>query len=162
MACDLDKLTQHTIQMAMKIFFCFLFSALAIEAQAQSAEQPAIERACMNYIEGFYEGDTAKLVKCLSPSLHKYGYYKNKTEQYAGDLMTYAQALDYAKEVLAKKKFAKPDAPKTVVVLDVQEQIACAKVIAWWGLDYMLLAKKDGNWMIEQVLWQGPLKSINR
>lgn len=144
----------------MKILFCILFPVLAFESGAQSAEQPAIERACINYIEGFYEGDTAKLIKCLSPALHKYGYYKDKTEQYVGGQMTYAQAIEYAKSVLAKKKFAKPDAPKTVRVLDVQEQIACTKVIAWWGMDYILLSKKDGQWMIEQVLWQGPLKTV--
>ncbi len=146
----------------MKTLLLFLLSISIVGANAQSSEQPAVEKACLNYIEGFYEGDTAKLVKCLSPTLHKYGYYKDKTEQYVGDAMSYQQALEYAKNVLAKKRFAKPDAPKTVIVLDVQEQIACAKVVAWWGMDYMLLAKKDGQWMIEQVLWQGPLKSINR
>ncbi len=146
----------------MKTLLLSLFSILVVGANAQSPEQLAVEKSCLNYIEGFYEGDTAKLIKCLSPTLHKYGYYKDKTEQYVGDAMSYQQALDYAKNVLAKKRFAKPDAPKTVVVLDVQEQIACAKVVAWWGMDYMLLAKKDGQWMIEQVLWQGPLKSINR
>ena len=146
----------------MKTLLSLLLSISIVGANAQSSEQPAVEQACLNYIEGFYEGDTAKLIKCLSPTLHKYGYYKDKTEQYVGDAMNYRQALDYAKNVLAKKRFAKPDAPKTVVVLDIQEQIACAKVVAWWGMDYMLLAKKDGQWMIEQVLWQGPLKSINR
>ena len=146
----------------MKTLLSLLLSISIVGANAQSSEQPAVEQACLNYIEGFYEGDTAKLIKCLSPTLHKYGYYKDKTEQYVGDAMSYQQALDYAKNVLAKKRFAKPDAPKTVVVLDIQEQIACAKVVAWWGMDYMLLAKKDGQWMIEQVLWQGPLKSINR
>jgi len=119
-----------------------------------------VHRAALDYIEGFYEGDTLKLQRSLSPELHKYGYYKDKTEQYDGSAMNYQQALDYAKNVLAKKKFAKTDAPKTVIVMDVQENIACAKVIAWWGLDYLLLSKKDGQWKIEQVLWQGPLKTI--
>lgn len=146
----------------MKPFLLFLFSALAFQASAQSAEQSAVEQACLNYIEGFYEGDTAKLVKCLSPTLHKYGYYKDNTGKYEGDAMSYAQALDYAKNVLVKKKFAKPDAPKTVSVLDIQEQVACAKAVAWWGMDYLLLSKKDGRWMIEQVLWQGPLKTVAR
>lgn len=146
----------------MKAKLLLLFVLFTIGAKAQSAEQSAIERACLNYIEGFYEGDTAKLIQCLSPALHKYGYYKTKNDVYVGDQMTYAQALDYAKNVLAKKTFAKPDAPKTVVVLDVQEYVACAKVVAWWGMDYMLLSKKNGQWMIEQVLWQGPLKTVTK
>ena len=72
--------------------------------------------------------------------------------------MTYRQALDYAKNVFEKKHFAKQDAPKKVDVLDVQNAIAAAKVTAWWGIDYVLLSKQDEKWMIEQVLWEGPLQ----
>jgi hypothetical protein len=70
--------------------------------------------------------------------------------------MTFRAALDYAKNVMAKKNFAKADAPKKVEVLDVMNTIAAAKVSAWWGVDYILLAKQGGKWMIEQVLWEGP------
>lgn len=37
-----------------------------------------------------------------------------------------------------------------------QNQTASAKLTAWWGTDYLLLAKYDGRWMIRQVLWQSP------
>lgn len=33
---------------------------------------------------------------------------------------------------------------------------AAAKVTAWWGTDYLQLAKYDGQWMIVHVLWQSP------
>jgi len=125
-----------------------------------SQEKEKVEKACMNYIEGFYEGDTTKLVEALKPSMYKIGYWKNKnTGAYDFDgQMTYQQALDYAKNVLAKKNFAKPDAPKKVEVLDIGNSIASAKVTAWWGIDYILLSKKENKWIIEQVLWEGPLK----
>ena len=71
--------------------------------------------------------------------------------------MTWRQALDYAKRVSEKKNFAKPGAPKKVEVLDIMNTIASAKVTAWWGVDYILLSKQDSTWMIEQVLWEGPL-----
>jgi len=72
--------------------------------------------------------------------------------------MTYAQAIKYAKNVLEKKRFPKPDAPKKVEILDVMPAIAAAKVTGWWGVDYMLLSKTGDKWMIEEVLWQGPLE----
>lgn len=125
---------------------------------AQDKEQ--VEKACMNYIEGFYEGDTTKLIAALKPTLYKIGFWKNKTTgvyDFDGQ-MTYRQALDYAKNVLSKKNFAKPDAPKKVVVLDVMKTTAAAKVTAWWGIDYILLSKQNGKWMIEEVLWEGPLE----
>jgi hypothetical protein len=121
-------------------------------------EKEKVEQACMNYIEGFYEGDTSKLIEALKPTMYKIGYWKNKnTGSYDFDgQMTYRQALDYAKNVLTKKNFAKPDAPKKVQVLDIGNSIASAKVTAWWGIDYILLSKRDNKWMIEQVLWEGP------
>jgi hypothetical protein len=46
---------------------------------------------------------------------------------------------------------------KEVVVLDVLDKTASAKLVADWGVDYMHLAKVDGRWMIKNILWQGPL-----
>jgi len=121
-------------------------------------EKEKVERACLNYIEGFYEGDTAKLIASLKPSLHKLGYWKNKnTGLYDFDgQMTFREALDYATNVMTKKSFAKPDSPKKVEVFEIGNTIASAKVTAWWGIDYVLLSKQGDKWIIEQVLWEGP------
>ena len=45
-----------------------------------------------------------------------------------------------------------------VEVLNIGKTIAAAKVTAWWGIDYILLSKRGDVWMIEQVLWEGPLE----
>jgi Putative lumazine-binding len=146
----------------MKKIFTLLLALSFLPAFAQTSDSVAVHRAALDYIEGFYEGDTLKLQRSLSPELHKYGYYKDKSGQYAGDKMSFANAISFAKNVLEKKRFPKPDAPKQVSVLEVQEQIACAKVIAWWGMDYLLLAKHGGLWRIEQVIWQGPLNTVKK
>ena len=138
-----------------KLILLIAFFTAAKFSVAQDKQQ--VERACLDYIEGFYEGDTTKLIASLKPSLYKFGYWKNKEGNYDPDgQMTYRQALDYAKNVMVKKNFAKADAPKKVEVLDIGKTIASAKVTAWWGIDYILLAKQNGKWMIEQVLWEGP------
>ena len=131
-----------------------------LHGQQSNTEEAKVKAACMDYIEGFYEGDQDKLKRSLSPNLLKFGYMKRRgTEEFASaGQMTFEEALAYAKGVKEKQRFPKPDAPRGVEIYDVGDQIASAKVTAWWGFDYMLLAKKDGKWMIEQVLWQGPLK----
>ena len=48
------------------------------------------------------------------------------------------------------------NAPKDIAIYDVQDQTASAKLTAWWGTDYLLLAKENGRWMITHVLWQSP------
>lgn len=148
-----------TIYPQLILIAIFLMTSVPMSAQ-NSDEKAGVERACLNYLEGFYKGDSSKLIAGLSPKLLKFGYWKQKDSENYGSAgqMTYRAAIDYAKNVLAKKNFAKPDAPKEVEVLDIGSHIAAAKVTAWWGYDYLLLAKHDGTWMIEQVLWEGPLR----
>ena len=143
-----------------KITTLLLCCLIIFSARAQDAKQK-VERACLDYLEGFYEGDTSKLINCLNPSLYKFGYWQDKkTGKYAPDgNMTWRQAVDYAKRVYEKKNFTKANAPKKVEILDVMNTIAAAKVTAWWGVDYILLAKQNDKWMIDQVLWEGPLKN---
>jgi hypothetical protein len=86
-----------------------------------------------------------------------------KTGEYDYDgQMTYVQAIEFARNVMIKKSFAKQDAPKKVIVLDIQEKTAAGKVYAWWGIDYVLLSKDNDKWMIEQVLWEGPPAKENK
>ena len=142
-----------------KTIFVFLVCLFAKFSVAQETKQK-IERACLDYIEGFYEGDTAKITRSIKPSLYKFGYWKNKTSgKYEPDEhMTFREAINYTKNVYEKKKFTKEGSPKKVEVLDIMNTIAAAKVTAWWGVDYVLLSKQDDKWMIEQVLWEGPLE----
>jgi hypothetical protein len=69
--------------------------------------------------------------------------------------MTFKQAKKYAAYVLRSKDFPAEDAPKKVEILDVMNAIASVKITAWWGVDYLLLSKQEGKWMIEQVIWEG-------
>ena len=144
----------------MKTFFAltlFFISATTLFAQ-NTANKQLVEKACLNYIEGFYEGNTAKLKESLQPELNKFGFWKNKNtgEYEQQNHMSFDSALVYAARVLENKEFPKADAPKKVEVFDIGNSIAAAKVTAWWGIDYMLLTKRGDKWMIEQVLWEGP------
>lgn len=141
-----------------KIIALIVFGCMGHNGFAQEEKQ-LIERACLDYVEGFYEGDTARLIRSIKPSLYKFGYWKNKNSgRYEADgNMSFQQAIDYAKKVYEKKHFAKEGSPKKVDILDIGNSIAAAKVTAFWGIDYVLLSKQGSKWMIEQVLWEGPL-----
>lgn len=145
----------------MKVLLSFVLAFCIVNgvfAQSDS-DMEGVEKACMGYIEGFYEGDTLKIIENVRPTLTKFGYWKNDASgEYQGaGYMSFDQAKDYARKTLEKKNFAKPDAPKKVEVLDIMNHIAVAKVTAWWGKDYVLLSKTGDKWMIDQVLWEGPL-----
>jgi len=155
----INSLTQikNMKQLSIIVFLSLLFTTSSFsQSEADKAE---VTKACMNYLEGFYEGDTSKIIACLKPTLHKYGFWKSKkTGKYEGaNYMTFEEAKTYATNVLKKKQFPKTSAPKKVVVLDVMNHIAVAKITAWWGEDYLLLSRVGDKWMIEQALWEGPL-----
>ena len=68
--------------------------------------------------------------------------------------------LPCSKERTSQGTFAsnEADAPKQVEIFEVLDQTANVKVTAWWGVDYLLMGKFDGKWMITHVLWQSPPK----
>jgi hypothetical protein len=147
-------------RIAFAIAAAVVVAVAAPRAHAQgAADQAAVKRAALDYIEGFYEGDSAKLARSVWPEVRKWGYWKNDpASPYAGSAMPYARFLTYAADVKAGKISVPANPPKEVVVFEVQDQTAAVKVTAHWGTDYLLLAKERDRWMITHVLWQGPLK----
>lgn len=138
------------------IFFTFF-----VGVQVHSQEQSKIKRAALDYLEGFYEGDTLKIKRSIHPDLSKYGFSKDrKTKAYKkGRTMTYKKAIGFAIDVLEDPQWAAPKgAVKKVEILDIQDKIANVKVTAYWGIDYLLLVKEKGKWMILKVLWQSTKK----
>jgi len=122
-----------------------------------SPDAEGVSLAARDYIEAFYEGDSTKIVRSVSPTVVKYGYYIPKGDStYHGTGMSYAQMLDYVRQVKASGRSTPASAPREVTLLEVLDQIAAAKVVAWWGTDYLHLAKIDGRWIITQVIWQSP------
>ena len=121
-------------------------------------DREAVRRAALDYVEGFYEGDSVKLARSVRPEVYKYGFFKARdSTHYRGMQMKWPGFFDYARGVKANNRQAPPTAPKLIEIYDVQDQTASLKLTAFWGIDYMLLGKYDGKWMISHVLWQGPL-----
>ena len=137
-------------------------AAMPLRAQAPATpvardEREAVRRAVLDYVEGFYEGDSLKLARAVRPEVFKYGFWKARdSTRYAGEQMKFPEFFDYARGVKKNNRQAPPSAPKVVDLFDVQDQTASAKLTASWGTDYLLLGKYDGKWMISSVLWQGP------
>jgi hypothetical protein len=138
------------------LLFIFLVAAPAILG-AQSDDREAVRAAVLDYVEGFYEGDAAKLERSVWPDVRKYGFAGGRDGTgYRGMAMPFEEFFAFAEGVRAGRNRPPPGAPKEIQFFDVQDQTAVAKLTAWWGTDYLLLARIDGRWMITHVLWQTP------
>lgn len=139
-----------------------LLHAPALDAQAPKSakvsaktEKAAVRAAVLDYVEGFYEGDSTRFVRSVSPEVFKFGYsVPRDSTSYRGSRMTWQQFNGYANRVKSQNQQAPKTAKKEIVVFDVLDQTASAKLTASWGVDYLLLAKQDGRWKITHVLWQ--------
>ena len=129
----------------------------ATSAGTATGEAAAVRRAALDYIESIYEMDPAKAERSVHPEMAKRGFFRPaNADRYGNQMnMTFAQLIDLAKNYNKDGRVPK-DAPKDVIVYEVLDQTASAKVIASWGIDYLHLAKYDGTWKIVNVLWQSP------
>src|SRR4028119_212941 len=143
-----------------KLLALFLFSlAFSFAANAQTKDdKEAVRQAALDYVESIYEVDPARAERSVHPDLAKRGFSVGKGETaYTPNAMTFTQLVELAKTYNKNGRIPK-DAPKEVVVYEVSDQTASAKVTASWGIDYLHLAKYDGKWKIINILWQSPPK----
>ena len=139
---------------------CLLATALlapGLPAQV-AADKEGVRQAALDYIEGFYQGDSSRFIRSVRPEVYKYGFYRDTTGSYRGMQMQWQGFHNFANRVKRGQSRTPANAPKEVEILDVADQIAAARITAWWGIDYLLMGKYDGKWMISHVLWQSPPK----
>jgi broad specificity phosphatase PhoE len=124
-------------------------------AAPSAADSAAVRRAVLDYVEGFYEGDSTKFVRSVRPDVFKYGFWRPRdSTTYQGEQMKFAEFHAFANRVKASGRKAPPNTRKDVTLFDVQNQTASAKLDAYWGTDYLLLGKFGDTWMVTSVLWQ--------
>jgi hypothetical protein len=132
-------------------------------ATAQTdADRQAVKQAVLDYVEGIYNNDPARIERSVHPKLAKIGFYRPPAaDAYRpGSNMTFERLIEVAKNYNKDGKMPK-NGRKDIVIHEVLDQTASVKLGAEWGIDYMHLAKFDGKWMIINVLWQSyPKKAV--
>lgn len=141
-----------------RISIAGLVLLLAMTATSLAAQEPedsaAIRATALDYIEGWYAGDAARMERALHPELVK--------RILAVDPETGGSFID---EMGASKliegtrhgygKGIPESARRTgVTILDILGNAAAVKVDAGPWVDYMHMVKVDGDWKILNVLWE--------
>jgi hypothetical protein len=125
------------------------------ERYAPSAEDvAAVEQAAFGYIDAIYRADPSLVERYVHGSLEKVGYYTDQSGAWNESPMTYTQLLEVARTWNDDGTTLRADAPREVVVYEVLDKTASAKVIAQWGIDYLQLVKHDDGWRIRHIVWQ--------
>lgn len=110
--------------------------------QPSTAEREAIRRTCLDYAEGFFEGDADRLREALHPELVKRTVDGGSLDPLGREeLIESATGEDREMPTI------------TVAVDDVHDGIATATIVSAY-VDYVHLARIDGGWMIVNALWE--------
>jgi hypothetical protein len=127
-------------------------------ATQQPDDREAVKQAVLDYVEALYEADSSRIERSVHRDLFKLGFERDKDGTYKPYRMTYQELYDLAGRWNKSGRIPR-NSKKDIVVYDVTDQTASAKLTAMWGIDYLHLAKFDGKWMITDILWQTPPRS---
>ncbi len=128
--------------------------ACVSKASAQSAtEAAAIKQTALDYIEGWYEGNSERMERAVHPELAKRIVHTNAEGRSRLDQMG-AMTLVMGTRRGGGKNTPPEKQQKDVTILDVYENAASVKVVASEWIDYLHMAKFGGRWVIVNVLWE--------
>ena len=128
--------------------------AIGAPAYAQAtSDRQAITESALDYIEGFYNGDPARMERSLHPDLAKRIVRTDASGRPRLDHMTAPQLVQAARSRAGKATPADRQ-QKDVTVLDLFGQSASVKIVANDWIDYLHLSKWEGRWVIVNVLWE--------
>lgn len=108
----------------------------------------AINNCILDYVEGWYEGDAARMDRALSAHLAKRrAVSKEEVWDVNKDWMIEATGN-------GRGRIEEPDKGiKEITILDQTESMASVKLVSNKFVDYLHLALLDGDWVIVNALW---------
>lgn len=132
-----------------------LIVLVAMPAQAQTdADRTAIRAAALDYIEGWYTGDAERMERAVHPELAKRIV---RTDPRSGQSsLGHQDAATLVRNTGAGGGRQTPEERrlKDVAILDIYENAASVRVDASDWVDYLQLARWNGEWKIVNVLWE--------
>lgn len=122
-------------------------------AAAQSSpDSVAIRQAALDYIEGYYEGQEARMERALHPELVK-RIVRSDSLSHSWVSTMGASQLVAGTRAGHGREVAAADRKTAVTILDVFHDVASVRIDAGPWIDYLHLARVDGRWVILNVLW---------
>lgn len=136
------------------LFLSFNSFAVTAADAGMEKEKEAIKQAALDYIEGFYQGSAERMERALHPEFHKKGLILIKeTGKNMLSGAGYSKMVELTRLGIGKRT-PKDKRNIRVVILDVSKVTASAKTISIDYIDYLHLAKFNGQWKIINALWE--------
>ena len=135
------------------------FIAIVNRADAQSStDSTAIRATALDYIQGWYSADGARMERALHPELAKRIVRSDTLGNFRLDNQS-AMTLVQNTRREGGSKTPQADRREDVRILDIYQNVASVRIDASYWVDYLQMAKWRGRWLIINVLWELKPKS---
>lgn len=127
---------------------CLLPFSFAATPEKSSTEADAVRATVSDYIQGYYAADAARMERSLHPH-----YLKHTISGTEGDLrMTEKTGLQMVEDIRSGQPVPPSERRAKISVLDINGDIASAKLVTPHWVDYLTLSKWNGEWKIVSVV----------
>jgi len=136
------------------LFLGLVLACIASSAYSQTnADSSAIKNASLDYVEGWYEGNTARMERSLHPDLAKRSIRNHpRTGQPFVAHLSKSTMIEYTRAG-GGNDVPKNDLFYDVRILNIFNNIATVTAVSARYVDYIHLAKWRDQWMIVNILW---------
>ncbi|MBN2135657.1 MAG: nuclear transport factor 2 family protein [Acidobacteria bacterium] len=132
---------------------CLIFNSFVFADKV--ADQKAIKETAENYFFGWYEGNSEKIVKAIHTCLAKRFIATLPNNQQFISEINYDAMVAYTSIGSGMKKAQQGWNEKIKIeILAMEDEIASVKITDDIYVDYVHMAKVNGEWKIVNVLWK--------
>jgi len=141
----------HTRALPVLLFSIICLCQVVAQTAADSA---AIRETAFNYVEGWYEASAERMERALHPELAK---RIMQTDEASGK--NWLSGMGATQLINGARRGGGKNTPteqqqKDVFILDIYQNTASVKAVMSGWIDYMHMAKWNGEWKIVNVLWE--------
>jgi len=129
-----------------------IISATAVQAQT-AADSAAVVATALDYIDGFYTSDAERMERALHPELAKRIVGDPAGPESRLQNMT-AEQLVQATASRGAAGIPEEARREDVSILDIYNNMASVRIDAGPWIDYLHIARWNGEWKIVNVLWE--------
>ncbi len=137
---------------------------LALTAQSfgqTPADSAAIKQTAMDYVDGTYASDAARVERAVHPDMVKaFPRLIDQTGRTSPSYISYSIMIEGTRA----KAYAVADTARhiNVQILNIHEDVANVKATSSGANEYLQMVKLDGAWKIVNILWNGGPFGANR
>lgn len=152
----LRKLKSSMLLLPLVVWVGSTFGPSEFSWNRQFKHSTEIEEAILNYVEGVYIADSCRIYDSVHRGVVIRGTcaIEEGEQEDPAEVRSVKDLITHHGTANSSHLPGRVPAAKKIVIYDVQENTATARLTAAWGTEYIHLARIEGKWYLVNILCQ--------